>query len=75
MQALIQTNKESSNITQTARSASGLAMKSRCKNCLILAKVREELQEEIAVLQKQIQVILGTKFSQHFICSLHGDHD
>lgn len=65
MQAFVQTTKASSNSTQTTRSVSGLAMKSGCENGLILAKVREELQEEIAVLQKKIRIILGTKFSQH----------
>ncbi|XP_051574135.1 uncharacterized protein LOC127452590 [Myxocyprinus asiaticus] len=69
-------NQVSSTTCRAASSASGLAMKSPCENCLVLAKVREELKVEITVLQKRICALLCTKNSQQLtLCSSHSDHD
>lgn len=71
----MQTNQVSSTTTQLVNTVSELAMKGQCENCLILAKVREELQIQIAVLQSRIRAILCTKVSQHSVCSPHSDLD
>ncbi|CAM4698373.1 unnamed protein product [Leuciscus chuanchicus] len=72
----MQTNQVSSTTTtQLVSTVSELAMKGQCENCLILAKVREELQIQIAVLQNRIRAIICTKVSQHSVCSPHSDLD
>lgn len=74
----MQTNQVSSTTTTTTQlvnTVSELAMKGQCENCLTLAKVREELQIQIAVLQSRIRAILCTKVSQHSVCSPHSDLD
>ncbi|XP_077065242.1 uncharacterized protein LOC143716740 isoform X20 [Siphateles boraxobius] len=71
----MQTNQVSSTTTQLVSTVSELTMKGQCENCLILAKVREELQIQIAVLQNRIRAIICTKVSQHSVCSPHCDLD
>ncbi|KAK7157392.1 hypothetical protein R3I93_008773 [Phoxinus phoxinus] len=71
----MQTNQVSSTTTQLVSTVSELAMKGQCENCLILAKIREDLQIQIAVLQNRIRAIICTKVSQHSVCSPHCDLD
>ncbi|XP_039550416.1 uncharacterized protein LOC120495081 isoform X4 [Pimephales promelas] len=73
--AHMQTNQVSSTTPQPVGTVSELAMKGQCENCLILAKVRDELQIQIAVLQNRIRAIICTKVSQHSVYSPHCDLD
>jgi len=73
--AHMQTNQVSSTTPQPVSTVSELAMKGQCENCLILAKVRDELQIQIAVLQNRIRAIICTKVSQHSVYSPHCDLD